>query len=123
MDTCTEYVNLHKGTFNKVDHLRARTLIDIFSVAWAEIVPVYDAITRMILAERSARPHLTVSCIDWAFKRMSSAQFAVHALLQGSSYNYFSLFKNKVAPYLHQAIIQKKENEEAEKSGREPKQL
>ncbi|MCP3682254.1 MAG: hypothetical protein GY861_06130 [bacterium] len=54
---------------------------------------------------------------------MSLAQFAVHALLQGGSYNYFSLFKNKIAPYLYQAITQKEENEEAEKSGREPKQL
>ncbi|MCP3682245.1 MAG: hypothetical protein GY861_06085 [bacterium] len=77
----------------------------------------------MILAERSARPHLNVSCIDWAFKRMSLAQFAVHALLHRGIYNYFSLFKTKIAPFLHQALIQKKENEEAEKLGREPKQL
>ncbi len=54
---------------------------------------------------------------------MSLAQFAVHALLQGGTYNHFSLFKNKITPYLQQALIQKKENEEAEKSGREPKQL
>ncbi|MCP3683650.1 MAG: hypothetical protein GY861_13275 [bacterium] len=69
MDTCTEYVNLHRGTLNKVDHLRARTLIDIFSVAWTEIVLVYDEISKMILAERSARLHLNVSCIDWVSKQ------------------------------------------------------
>ncbi len=53
---------------------------------------------------------------------MSLAQFAVHALLQGGIYNHLSLFKNKITPYLQQALTQKKENE-AEKSGREPKQL
>ncbi len=77
----------------------------------------------MILAEKSARPHLNISCIDWAFKRISLAQFAVYTILQGNAYNYFSLFKNKIAPYLHQAFIQKEENEEAEKSKRESKQL
>ncbi len=110
MDTCTEYVNLHTDTLTEVDHLRARTLIDIFSIVWSEIVLVYDEISRMILAERSARPHLNVSCIDWAFKRMSLAQFAVHVLLQGGTYNYFSLFKNKIIPYLQKALIQKKIN-------------
>ncbi|MCP3686653.1 MAG: hypothetical protein GY861_28785 [bacterium] len=68
MDTCTEYINLHRGTLNEVDHLRARTLINIFSIAWSEIIPVYDEISKMILIERSARPQLDVSCIDWAFK-------------------------------------------------------
>ncbi|MCP3683110.1 MAG: hypothetical protein GY861_10505, partial [bacterium] len=123
MDTCAEYVNLHKGTSSKVDLLRTRTFIDIFSVAWTEIVSMFDTISNMVLVERSARSHLNVSCIDWAFKRMSLTQFAVHALLQGGTYNYFSLFKNKIAPYLYQALTQKEENEEAEKSGREPKQL
>ncbi len=100
MDTCTEYVNLHRGTPNEVDHLRAQTLIDIFTVAWSEIVPVYDEISKMILTEKSAKPDLNASCIDWAFKQMSLAQFMVHSLLQGSVYNYFSLFKNKIAPFL-----------------------
>ncbi len=46
MDTCAEYINLHKGTLNEVDQLRAQTLIDIFSVVWAEIVSVFDTISK-----------------------------------------------------------------------------
>ncbi len=46
-----------------------------------------------------------------------------YALLQGGTYNYFSLFKNKIAPFLQEALLQKKENEEAEKTRRKPKQL
>ncbi|MCP3684791.1 MAG: hypothetical protein GY861_19150, partial [bacterium] len=77
----------------------------------------------MVLTEKSAKPELNASCIDWAFKRMSLAQFMAHSLLQGSVFNYFSLFKNKIAPFLRQALIQKKENDEAEKMGIKPKQL
>ncbi len=123
LDACNEYVKLHKGTSNEVDLFRARTLIDIFSVAWTEIASLFDQISRMILAKKSAKPELDVSCIDWAFKRISLAQFAVFNLLQGNAYNYFSLFKTKIAPYLHQALLQKEENEEAEKFKREAKQL
>ncbi|MCP3686362.1 MAG: hypothetical protein GY861_27275 [bacterium] len=71
----------------------------------------------MILAERSAKPNLNVSCIDWAFKRMGLAQCMIVTLLQGGINNYYAQFKGRIAPYIKQAFIQKKEYEEAAKMG------
>ncbi|MCP3682343.1 MAG: hypothetical protein GY861_06595, partial [bacterium] len=60
--------------------------LEISVVVWTEIASLFNHISGMILAEKSAKSDLDVSCIDWAFKRISLAQFAVFNLLQGNAY-------------------------------------
>ncbi len=47
----------------------------------------------------------------------------VSTLLQGGVSSYFLNFKRAIAPFIKDAYLQKKENDEAEKMGRQPKQL
>ncbi len=54
---------------------------------------------------------------------MSLAQFMVSTLLQGGTSSYFSNFKRAIAPFIKDTYLQNKENDEAEKMGRQPEQL
>ncbi len=113
LQVCSELVKSRMGSPQEITYFRARASVDIFSVAWTELEIVYDEISKMIITQRSSNTQLNASCIDWTFKRMSLAQFMVSTLLQGGVSSYFSNFKTVIAPFIKDAYLQKKENDEA----------
>ncbi len=82
---CNEYVEKHP----KISFSRARTLIDIFKVAWPEIADLYDQINLKVINESSQVSQLKeyekLYISDWAYYRLSLTQYMLTALLMGDS--------------------------------------
>ncbi|MCP3686117.1 MAG: hypothetical protein GY861_26010, partial [bacterium] len=85
VSACNEYVETHP----KISFSHARTLIDIFKVAWPEIVDLYDHISQAVIiksvqvVEQEEYKNLLIS--DWAYYRLSLTQYMLTALLMGDS--------------------------------------
>ncbi len=81
LTACSEYTEFHP----EVSFVRARTLIDIFAIAWPEIIENYDQITHMLKINQLMPQDFSFAISSWAFKRLSLNQYMITTLLMGSN--------------------------------------